>query len=328
MFLVAATLLSLLPMAPPAPRPAPPPANVVVLMVPDQPLPDGFLDALRIQLIGAATVTVGADVTGDTTAAKLESAATVLDAPGTLAVWVEQETESGYLLYIGSRRESRAVVDVFHIAEPGGPEAVRALALKVREVVDLAALPSRKEKPPPPPPPPPPPWRRAGVVAAGPLALQGDLGMQLAVNGEGGLALSHARLRLELVGAAWWASAVDKENASGYVRVRELGVAARARALVGFGGFAAGGGLGVGMRRASADGRTPANTEGSDVVWLPTLDAELEARRPAWGPLELRAWVGVELAVLRQRFLINELEIVDLGRLRGELGLSLVGQIR
>ena len=50
MFPLAATLLAILPMAPPAPSPAPPPpplAHVVALAVPDQPLPDGFLDALR-----------------------------------------------------------------------------------------------------------------------------------------------------------------------------------------------------------------------------------------------------------------------------------------
>ncbi len=126
---------------------------------------------------------------------------------------------------------------------------------------------------------------------------------------------------------AWWATSVEKENASGYVRVRDLGITAWVRALFARRGFAIGGGLAAGVRRAAADGRTPANTQGSDVVWIPTLGAEIEARRQLWGPLEARAWAGMELAVLRQHFLVNELEIIDLGRLRGELGISLVGHI-
>lgn len=157
--------------------------------------------------------------------------------------------------------------------------------------------------------------------------MQGDLGRQLAVGAEGGLALRRGRLRGELVANAWWASTVEKENASGFARVRELGVAAWARALFAHHGFGLGAGLAVGLRRAAADGHTPANTRGSDVVWIPTLGAELEARRRLWGPLEARAWAGVELAVLRQRFLVNNLEIIDLGRVRGELGVSLVGYI-
>lgn len=141
------------------------------------------------------------------------------------------------------------------------------------------------------------------------------------------MALARGRLRGELVANAWWASTVEKENASGYVRIRELGFAAWVRALFTHRGFAAGAGLAAGMRRASADGHTPADTRGSDVVWIPTIGAEIEARRRLWGPLEARAWAGLEFAVLRQRFLLNELEIIDLGRLRGELGISLVGHI-
>jgi hypothetical protein len=338
--MVAPLLWCLLVSLPMSPRLA---SEVVVMRAPGGSTPAGFADALRIQLAGSATVIDGPEVTGTTASERLASANRALRGPTSLVVWVEgsaaDDGATHYVLYVVGSKRGRALMEVFRLTG-SGPEVDRALALKVHEVLDQVLAPPstaadpagwvRDREPPPPvrPPPPARPIRASGIVELGGLAISGSAGPQAgAVVGAGG-ALRRERLRGEVYAVAYIASGHDELAVPGRVETDELGVGGGARVVYQLGPLSAGGGLELVGRRIHAIGTTPFGARGERSRWIGAGIGFAEARLPVGDALELRGAVGAEIALRRQQFSVNEITLIDLGRVRPVARLSALLRIR
>jgi hypothetical protein len=316
------------------------------------PVSADFRDSLRIQLAGLVTLVDGGPLPGATAAARQsEAVRRTREADAALAVWLEAGESPGHvLLSFVVPQGQRALVRVERISdggERGGSPAElgRALALKVREV--LEGVPPRPAPLPPPPTPPPPtpqgpqtptpparptaptspaPPRVAALLEAGGLFFSGagTVSLQGGFRAAGGMRLLAGRVAFDAVGLVHISSDLSAEKAGGRVNVSELDV---------------GGGLSVGHRwsrlhlggqvEAGArllhgqgfSGGSPTGDAHRTVPWLyvgPGLGLRL------WRWFELRASVGPELSFVLQRFAVAGVPVAELGRVRGRLGLSLL----
>jgi hypothetical protein len=299
----------------------------------------GFVEALRIQLSGIAVVELGETLRGSL-ADRIGQVDAELESKGALlAVWTEESprtppSEREVLLYIASRRKSRVLVDVAQLPASDGPDAARALALKVREVLDtliaskradpaialvpqrpVAAVRSRDAT------------RRwllieAGAVSSGTTGA--NAGVQAGATVGIGARVRQAPLRLELVAIAQALNALEARSGSSYVRASEVDLAASLRLLARGAALRGGGHLEAGARLIDAEGATADGRSGEASRHVPFVRLGPELRLALGGALELRAAVGFEAALRRQRFVIDGARVLELGMLRGLGELSLL----
>lgn len=310
---------------------AAPPPRVLVLDT-ETPAPQGFVDALRIQAAGVAEVEHAGKVEG-TLSQKVNGVGAPLgEHDASVGVWVEQlsqgEAGTEFLVYVVTRRKNRVLVEVVRL--PGGeePETDRALAIKVRDVLDTLfagtgeptleqPMVTRAQSETP----------RTGTTPSWFWLVQAGLVGVSAGNGSteqqlGGAIGTGARYRArgwlaEALLAGWLLNGTESEASGARVRTRELELNAGVRALIANDDLAAGAHLEFLTRFVSADGTASDGRTGDVFRLVPALRLGPEVRI-LFGPnVALRVAAGADLALRRQRFSVTGDEIVDLGSLRG-----------
>jgi hypothetical protein len=304
----------------------------------------GFVEALRIQLAGLATVSTATDLRG-TLAQRIDRVGKLLDAQAALlGVWVDEAppTADGreVHLYIASRRKNRVLVEIARLPALGGPDADRALALKVREVLDsLLTTPmgddpvvglepvrhssSSAERD---------PARmvgrfvvEAGGISAATLGGSGGVHTGLTLGVGGRLSLRPASLELIATGQAL--SALEDHGSAGDAAASELDLGASLRVLTRGATFAGGGRLDAAVRFVEASGSAPDGRTGSVSRVVPVIRLGPELRIELARALSLRAAIAGEVALRRQRFRIDGETVLDLGAARGFGELCLVAAL-
>jgi len=310
--------------------------RVVLLQDPAAPPGSGLASALRIQLTGAADVDVR-DVPQDVgVSLRIQAASLLAQADDVLvAVWAEPAVEVGggareAVLYVVGHEQGRALVEIVRVPGGEGPDVDRTLALKVRELVDevranraqaaandltlepAAATVARSE----------PAWG-ARVLLAGALApLSGsDLG-QWGARLAAGPAWRDGALRISGLAELTVFPELELGAAAGQARLFELapGLLGHAQWRQGAVWIGLRAGLFVSVLAAqgqSARGRGEAREIAPS--WLAGVDVEL----PIGDGVGLAAAVDLQARIRRQRFSIDENEVVDLGRLRPVVSIAL-----
>jgi hypothetical protein len=319
------------------------PGEAVRVVVFEAP-PLGLARALEIQLAGQAEVIVAAPLPAARLEDSLAAAAGVVKArDARLGVWLERSGEGHYVLYAVGVRADRGIVELGRVASGAGANADRILALKVSALVDdlldegarvPAALspstaPSAPSRPVTAVAEPARPHQRgdlsviAGAGAAATVADAEPTGL-LGLAILGGLRLDRGRLAATVHASGRWFAARRLESASGAGDLTELSAFAIARVGMRTGRVAIGPGLGAGVRRIAvaaevADGR---RGSASRVIPAARLDASLEVRLGSASVAALTA--GVEVSLIRDQLTLLGEPLVDAGRFRIPIELSVV----
>ena len=309
------------------------PLPLVIVLDTEEPAPRGFVDALRIQATGLARIERAGRVSG-TLAEKVAA----VDAPlrehdADVGVWVEPITEGELLVYVVTRRRDRVLVEVVRLPAGAPAETERALALKVRDVLDVLLAPAAEpemERALQPPrrieaEPPRSPW--AFVVEAGALGVSSGNGSseeQLgAAVGTGGRYRGEGFF-LEAVVGGTLLSGTDRSVRGTHADTHELGLDLSARALIAGEHLAAGAHAGAGARFVTAMGTADDGRSGEQQRWVPEMRLGPEVRVLFGDHLALRGAAGLDIALKRQKFSILRDEVLDLGTIRGSAELGVV----
>jgi hypothetical protein len=317
----------------------------------DQAPAPSLVDALRIHLARVARVeTVETPLNPGPLSSKLSQVQTSLEqAQATFAVWLDVASElkgmREFVLYVVGGTGGRAVVQMVRIpAERDGPEVERALALKVTDIIE-AALSSRRDAgadlaralPPanassaelrvPAPPKESAPravaWRLGlgvGVAAMGP---SGNAGPQGAGRASVMAVASLRPVDLESFVAFEMPTPSRAEGAAGSMQVSEQAAFAGMRVLS-KGALQLGAELEGGSRWLHAAGSTPDGSRGEVSKFLPLLRAAPVLRLPVGERMGLSFSLGLEWMMIRQRFAVDDVVVLDLGRARASACISFV----
>jgi hypothetical protein len=321
--------------------------RVVVLGTGGEAPPRGLVEALRVQLLRAAEVAEGPALPPGSLSDQVERAALALEASSaTLVVWMHAGPRAGspqrdHELLVMARHRERALLVVTRVP-PGEPaETDRALALKIREVLDevlaeqrrapdLAPLIARaSSRPAPASRDGPQVEQELGVAALAEVGCvlttgAADGGLQPGASFGAGARVTRAALAAEIVASAAFLASLEAETAQGRASVREADLASGLRvhhrwSRVGLGGFAA-----AGVRLLDASGTSSSGGEGTTQRTTAHVVAGPDLRVVVAGPLEARAAVGLEIEAKRQRFTIQGEPVIDLGHVRGVAHMSLL----
>jgi hypothetical protein len=309
---------------------------LVIMLVDEVEAQPQLLDALRIQLAGRAEVRSMADTSDPALVPKSRVAGSVLAATGArLVIWMEPPTNDAEktttLLHLVGDQEGRVLVLVHAIESQDLATAHRALALKVAEVFDTletsraAAVALALQKPVRRPPEKP---AATAPPTAPRFAFVGDLG-GWGATGTGTAPIqgavvfgAGARMRVDafvgdLAATGRVATTLSHDDQTGRVEVDEGAAGAALRLAGSWSVIALGGELGVGGRVMSATGQTPVGREGEGDTVIPYLALLPQATFSLTSFMELRASIGVEVALRRHRFLVNDSPVLDVGTARG-----------
>lgn len=310
---------------------------LVIMLVDEVEAQPQLLDALRIQLAGKAQVRSQADTSDPALISKSHVASSVLAATGArLVIWMDPPASDAEktttLLHLVGDQEGRVLVLVHPIESQDLATAHRALALKVAEVFETletsraAAMALAIQRPVGAPPKEQPAATEDAPAPS--FAFVGDLGGWGATGTgtapiQGGVVFgAGARMRAgafvgDLVAAGRVATTLSHDDQNGSVDVDEGAVGGALRLAGVWSIVALGGEVGVGGRIMSATGETPLGREGEGDTVVPYLTLMPQATFRLTGFMELRASVGVEVALRRHRFLVNDTPILDVGTARG-----------
>jgi hypothetical protein len=310
----------------------------VLVLDTERPAPPGFVDALRIQAAGLAEVVTGGRVEGATSAKVSGVEAPLETARASVGVWVESSDDL-HLVYVVTRRRNRALVEVVRLPGDTSPETDRALAIKVRDVLETvfagaggqrdltptlrperAPGSSPRERP-----APESHWSwllqgGAAGVTGGNGSNDGELGAALATGARHGA----RQLFVEGVAGLWLLEGTDRNVARAAVRTRELELSLSLRGLVDVETFAVGAHFGFVSRVVAAKGTAPDGRTGEATSLVPLLRLGPELRWRATRNVDLRAAGGFDLALARQRFSVVGEPVTDLGTTRTSYELAVV----
>lgn len=341
------TCLALLILA--APITSIPPDPVLVLQSDVQSPRSGLLQALRIQQVRFRVMEYQPVHAGPPLPAQEPSPAfALLDKhPALLVVWTERKG-AALLLHIAGRRDGAPFIDQMHFEAGDEPAMDRAFALKIRDVLDELVIARLSLSLPDAGPPP-----RRGVEQRAPRVLArqappdaawvielGGRGMDGQGNGgHGAVVLSGSRqARLQPGTAERFAELyteltlapattirspdgdMSTSAVEGMLGVRALTAAVRQAPERWLGGIHLGAGAGL----VRAQGTTPQGASGTARRLVPMLAAGVEGRLGISPRLAVRAAIGAAMSLRRQRFALNDMPIVDLGRYRVQGQLSLL----
>lgn len=300
--------------------------RVLVFTPEGEPSRPMFTEALRIQLADIATVVDGGALPSGSLADRVDHAAAAVAATGgTFALWLEEGGAGDFVLHVVGRRAGRAVVEIVRMPPAvEGPETDRALAIKARDVIEGILAPAADEDP-------VRALRPGRPAARGRLAYGLEVGIVAtggATDAQGGFGIGAAvrfgsHVDLELYAAARFMSEVGTAAAAGDVDLAEQDLAAGLRVL-GPGRVRLGGTIEAGARWLHAEGTTDGGAMGTASELVPVLSAGPEARLRLRPGVELRAGLAAELAARRQRFALNDVPVLDVGRWRAVGTLALV----
>ena len=262
-----------------------------------------------------------------------------------VGVWVERVEATGespeFLVYVVTPRQGRVLVEVVRLPGPESPETERALALKVREVIDSVMLPGagpelaaplRVERPAPPVASarPSASTRWAAVMEAG---FTGESAGNAAYDPQIGAALGvGARARRahwagEVLLTAGWSNGAHSERGRARVETDELELGLALRALHASESLAAGVDAALGARGVRADGTAADGRTGRSTKIVPTLRLGPEVRVILSQNVALRAAGGLDYALVHQSFSVAGEVVSDLGRVRGAGWVGLVAAL-
>ncbi|MBI4957380.1 MAG: hypothetical protein HY908_35555 [Myxococcales bacterium] len=316
---------------------AAPDARVAVLFAAGERPPATFVEALRIQLARLAAVDVGPPLAETALPARVAEAGRVLEARGaTLAVWLEATppeggAPAGRALYLVGRRAGRALIDVAASPAEGDPESSRALALKTRAVL-LTVLGAAEDdglaRALAPPSAPAPADEEQTAAALAPVVLVVEAAGIVHTRagssdarGGGAFALG-AALRAkpaqgELVATLAAVNGVDVIDPRGTLAASEIDVGFGVRALYRAEYLALGLELAVDLRVARTRGESPVGKVGDETRVVPRLYVAPDLRLVVAPLLSVRAAAGVEVGLVRQRWLVNDEALLDFGTVGG-----------
>jgi hypothetical protein len=309
----------------------------VLVLDTERPAPQGFVDALKIQAAGDAEIVAGGKVEGTLT----EKVASV-DAPlakehASVGVWVET-ADDVHLVYVVTRRRNRVLLEVVRLPTGDSAETDRALAIKVRDVLDtlLAGAggepdvtttlrPEPAERPANTEPTPEATawWLLQGGFAGvtkGNGSTSDELGAALAT----GARFGARDLFFEGLAGVWLLNGTDRTSGAASVRTRELELSLSFRALVASRLFAGGLHLDGVMRVVAAHGAGANGDTGDATSLVPLVRIGPELRWRVSRNVDLRGAGGFDLALRRQRYSVVGEEITDLGTTRASYELGVV----
>lgn len=319
--------------------------KVVVLSAPEAPERPGFVEALRIQLAGVASVERAGSLAPGTQSERVEAAADAAERAGaTLGVWVEgpfTRADGGreLVVHVVGKARGRAVIEVVRTpaersAEAPDPAVDRSLALKVRALVgDLAAprgvldatvVPERSAG-------------EASAVSAeaargaaprarvevGALAAVGSPGVRAGAHAGAGARLAWAPFGMELVARIEWLEPANATSAVGTVEVTELVPGLELRGDVHAGDLRLGALLGTELRALGADGTTRRGVRGSARMFVPAVLTGPYLALPLGHVVEVRLVLALALALREEHLALSGVSVVDTERLRANAGLLL-----
>jgi hypothetical protein len=295
----------------------------------------GLLDSLAIHLPRDVALRLGPRPSAAATGARVRQAQRELGrARGLLALWVDEDRLEGnereVVVYMVARRRGRALVEVVRVRAGADAELDRAIAVKAREVLEVVTAPPEDLAAAVAEPAPTSPAEALGVGLALDLAFFGATASGAGADPQlGGIAGAGFALR----GQSWFAEALFRARLpsllgddipEGRVEVREVALGGALRAGWRDAPLRLGALVALDARWLSAEGTTPRGASGAADRVVPAIafGPELGVAPLDW--LLARATVGVELAWRRQRFLVNDEPILDVGVARGmaEIGLS------
>lgn len=340
------TCLALLILA--APITSIPPDPVLVLQSDVQSPRSGLLQALRIQQVRFRVMEYQPVHAGPPLPEPPPAFALLDKHPALLVVWTERKG-AALLLHIAGRRDGEPFIDQMHFEAGDEPAIDRAFALKIRDVLDELVIARLSLSLPDAGPPPrrgveqsvprvvlarQEPPEAAWVIELGGRSMDGQgNGGHAAVVLSGsrqarlqpGTAERFAELYTELTLApATTIRSPDGDMSTsaveGMLGVRALTAAARHAPARWLGGVHLGAGAGL----VRARGTTPQGASGTVRRLVPMLAAGVEGRLRISPRLAVRAAIGAAMSLRRQRFALNEMPIVDLGRYRVQGQLSLL----
>ena len=302
----------------------------------------GLLQALRIQQVRFLVV----DASTPPLAQETPPAFQLLDKHAALlAVWFERR-EAELFLHIAGRRAGEPFVDQMRFDAGDEPAMDRAFALKIRDVLDELMIARLSLSLPDIGPPPAAARVRPRVARGRPRVERGpDWVLELGGRGMGGQGRGGGRAAVVLSGARQThlhrgaavevytelalAPGTTITSAGGDITTSTvagmLGLRVLAPALRPPQGQIDGGAyLGAGARLARASGTTPEGTTGSAQRMIPMLATGIEGRVRISPWLAVRVAMGGAMSLRRQRFAVNEVPVVDLGRYQAQGQLSLL----
>jgi hypothetical protein len=321
--------------------------TVVVLGTPaGAPGDAALVEAVRIQLAGIGRVEAGPVIDGaDPEARRAQAEAALEMSRAALVIWVEGggAGENRVRVFVLGEAGGDMVLEERAVEARAGPERDRALALKVREIVAArraaeaqaaraaeAAAAAAAAAPAPPaaaPGPAPAPARRRParwrLEGGGRGALAPDeLGLALGAGAE--IPLRSVSV-LALVRLGLGSGTSERAEDGAQVATREAWAQAAIGWLAPLRPVPAELRLGLGLRRVVAEGTTAQGAQGELVRAIPEVELGAAVGWPRERRWQLRAAAAVGVSPLRQRFAVNEQDVLDLGRLRGlfELGLAI-----
>jgi hypothetical protein len=323
----------------------------------------GLLTALQIQLTGLAAPERVVQPLAASAADQIQAGSSLARSRHALAsVWIDPPLSrpSGVvMLYVVGEREGRALIEVVRVPGERGPALERTLALKVREVVaELRRAPRSAPAatqlqvprpapptaasepvgaPPPPPapqsaeaaavPPPPSAARWSGFLGLGPrLGSQPRLGLSRWGFGLGaGPALTLRAWRFAGLLSADWLPVRRSERSQDRVRFWELDAALMMQVQRNLGPIWLGARIGPQLIYLDASGTTGLGETGQPynrLIW--GMAFGVDAEWPLARAFGLAADLQLQTLASHERFTVNGYELVDAGRLRVRMGLSLV----
>jgi hypothetical protein len=263
-----------------------------------------------------------------------------------LAIWVEPAAAEGspaagtpWLLYLVGRRDGRVLVEVVQVPEGTAPDVERSLALKVREAHDTlrqaepdGALLAAEAAAAPGVDRASSPWGFRLALGPAAAALDGSAagqwGLSMAVGAAlhlGGRAREPGRVSLHAAAQLRWFAAAEVKAAAGSAELDELDPGLWLAGLYHAGRFAIGASSGLLARRVRVEAvasRSGERGAARELVW--SIPIALELQLGLADRFALRIAPGLEINMNPETFAIEAVPVIELGRVRPGLELSLV----
>lgn len=314
-------------------------ADLVLVLGPESPLRTGFLSALQIELGAVYQVRASEQPVPEGLPARIAFATEMVESERAVAiVWIEQADARVALLYVVGRRAGRALLEVVQAPDARGLDLERMLSIKLAELLAqlrvAAAHPLNPVVEPPPSAALPPAAASAerapelrvwGSMLLGPR-LQVGLGTGWSRFGLGAALapeLSVGKLRVALgLGLDLYPALTVRANSS-EVSLSEVAP----RVFAGLSWFTTAVSLsvqgGATWSFMSVHGRTPLGYENGDTVSGLGGFVALCAERAFSPALSLGARGELHAAARRLSFDVNDVTVLDRGRLHFTLGIDL-----
>jgi hypothetical protein len=307
--------------------------SIAVAVGPDEaPVIETFLEALKIQLAGAEIEVAppfASGLRGETRASLL---AFMKTRGASLVVSIETDRERQELGAYAMAEVLGAVVELGRFSRTRSIDHDRALAIKVRELADvagmvhepvtIAATPSASASPVIERGPPFRPLVELGTFAGASSSVpRGSIGAALAA----GIGIAFGGSRLEPFAVLRLPLSARSSTLDGVVSTQETDLALGARFLADLGtSFCVGIAAEGGVRRLNATGTASDGRTGAAQTVIPTIATTAVGGWHWTTWLDLRAQGGIEVSPIQQQFAVAGVTIQDFGRVRATAQLSLV----